>query len=855
MQDRTFLFTDIEGSTTLWERFPEPMRNALARHDLILRNVIERHNGNVFKTVGDSFCAVFPSVYDALTASAAAQHCLDQETWESMSEPIRVRMAIHLGPAEARDGDFFGQSLNRVARMLSAAHGGQIVLSRAARDSVGTHLPEQGSLTDLGEHRLRDLVRPEQIFQYNEPGLRQDFPLLRSLSVFAHNLPEPLTSFIGREMELAEIKHLLSRTRLLTLSGSGGSGKSRLALQAAADVVDRFPNGVWFVDMATVTDPQLIATTVATTLRLHEAMGHTMLETLIAFLHEKRFLLILDNCEQVVSACADFADKLLKACPDLYILATSREGLGIAGETTLCIPSLPTPSNQDLQSFERIAENPSVRLFVDRAASTAPGFRLTSKNAPAIVKVCQRLDGIPLAIELAAARVKTISPEEIVLRLNDRFRLLTGGSRTALPRHQTLRAAIEWSYHLLGGLEGVLFRRLSLFCGSFSLEAAESVCQDDALQSIDILDCICRLVDKSLLILEQSEGSARYRMLETIREYAFERLRESGEVLPMQVRFMSFFVNFTQIAERELSRPAQVEWLEKLEIEIENLRAALGWAVQDDEIVKKQLYMAIALSRFWLVRGYWEEGLAYLCRVAASPAANALASERSRALNSCGSLACQLGRYPEALQHYEQSLAIRRNLKDERGAAATLNNMGMVHRHQGELETARPLFDEALKLFRNLGHDAAVASCLTNLAALELATGQQDAAHRSAEEALELFTKIGDQLGVSASLTELGRVALAQGQWDAAQSYFEDSLARSRNVGEKIGVVECLQSLGELMILRKNFDAARSFFEESLDIARGLASARHMTTATDAIERLNQGTTRPFRVEAVPAGR
>ena len=848
-------FTDIEGSTTLWERFPEPMRNALARHDLVLRQVIERHNGSVFKTVGDSFCAVFPSVYDALTASAAAQRSLSQEIWVGLDEPIRVRMAIHLGPAEARDGDFFGQTLNRVARMLAAAHGGQIVLSKAAKDSMGDRLPDEGSLIDLGEHRLRDLVRPEQIFQYNEPGLHQDFPLLRSLSAFAHNLPEQLTSFIGREIELADIKHLLVRTRLLTLSGSAGSGKSRLALQAAADIVDRFPNGVWLVDMALVTDAQLIATTVATTLRLREATRTTMLETLIAFLREKQFLLILDNCEQVVNACADLADNLLKACPDLYILATSREGLGIAGETTLCVGSLATPSNQDLQSFEKTSESPSVRLFVDRAAATLPGFELTSRNAPAIVKVCQRLDGIPLAIELAAARVKTISPEEIVLRLNDRFRLLTGGSRTALPRHQTLRAAIEWSYHMLGGLEGVLFRRLSLFCGSFSLQAAESVCEDEALQSFEVLDCICRLVDKSLLILEQSEGSARYRMLETIREFAFERLRESDEIPSMQVRFMNFFLNFTRQAENELSGPAQGEWLAKLEIEIENLRAALSWNVQDTELPRNQLHMAIALSKFWLVRGYWEEGLAYLCRVVASPAVDALASERARALNSCGSLACQLGRYSEALRHYEQSLVIRRDLKDERAAAATLNNLGMVHRNQREFETARPLFDEALKLFRKLGHDSAVAACLTNMAAVEHATGEYAEAHQSAQEALALFRKIGDQLGISASLTELGRVALAQGQWNAAQSYLEESLELSRKLGEKIGIVGCLQSLGELMILQNKPEAARICYEESLEISRGLASARHITTATDAIERLNQGATRLFRAEAVPVGR
>ncbi|HLH30613.1 MAG TPA: tetratricopeptide repeat protein, partial [Terriglobia bacterium] len=791
--DRTFLFTDIEGSTTLWERFPERMRSALARHDAILRGVIEGNGGSVFKTVGDSFCAVFASAYDAIMASATAQRELGLETWEDIDEPIRVRMAIHTGIAESRDGDFFGQTLNRVARMLAAAHGGQIVLSRAAREALGAELPPHGKLTDLGEHRLRDLVRPEQIFQYHEAGLREEFPLLRSLSAFAHNLPEQLTTFIGREMELAEVKHLLSRTRLLTLSGSGGSGKTRLALQAAADVVDRFTNGVWFVDMATVMDPSLIATTVATALRLREQSGNTMLETLIGFLREKRFLLILDNCEQVVSACAELADKLLRACPDLQILATSREGLGIAGETTWRVPSLGIPSRQDLGSFEKIAESPAVRLFVDRAAAVVPNFQLTPKNAPAVVKVCQRLDGIPLAIELAAARVKTISPEEIALRLGDRFRLLTGGSRTALPRHQTLRAAIDWSYHLLGGLEGVLFRRLSVFCGSFSLEAAESVCQDDELQSFDILDCLCRLVDKSLLILEQTDGSARYRMLETIREYAFERLDESGEVPALKTQFMHFFLNIVQQAEREFAGPAQIEWLERLEIEIENLRAALSWNVQDPEVATAQLNMALALSRFWLVRGYWEEGLANLRRMIASPAIEPLASEQSRALNACGTLACQLGRYGEALTHYEQSLAIRRRLSDQRGAAATLNNLGLVQKHQGDSKKARPFFEEALNLFRKLGHNAAVAACLTNLAAVDQETGQYAAADQNAREALELFRSIGDQLGVAASLREMGHVAMNQGFFPAARSYFEESLALSRSVGEKVGIVDSLQ--------------------------------------------------------------
>jgi predicted ATPase/class 3 adenylate cyclase/Tfp pilus assembly protein PilF len=839
MLDKTFLFTDIEGSTTLWERFPERMRGALARHDEILRGVIESFNGVVFKTIGDSFCAVFTSAFDAVRASAAVQRALLKEQWEGIDSPILVRMAIHSGPAEDRDGDYFGPTLNRVSRTLAAAHGGQIVLSKAAKMLLGSRLPAHGSLIDLGEHRLRDLIRPEQIFQYSEPGLRQEFPLLRSLSAFAHNLPEQLTTFIGREIELAEIKHLLSRMRLLTLSGPGGSGKTRLALQAAADVVDRFANGVWFVDVAAVADGQLIASTVASALRLREQPGQTIVDTIIEFLQPKRFLLILDNCEQVVRGCGDLADKLLRACPDLHILATSREGFGIAGETTWKVPPLSVPSNQDLRIFEKVAESASVRLFVDRASLVVPGFTLTQKNAPAIVKVCQRLDGIPLAIELAAARVKTISPEEIALRLRDRFRLLTGGSRTALPRHQTLRAAIDWSYHLLGGLEGVLFRRLSLFCGSFSIEAAEFICESPDLQSWDVLDCIWRLVDKSLLVLEQSDGATRYRMLESIREYAFERLSESDEVTALQKRFMEFFLGFSRRAERELAGPAQAEWLERLELEIENLRSALSWNAVDGEVATNQLNMALALSRFWLVRGYWEEGLRSFGHVLSSPAVEPLARERSRALNSCGSLACVLGRYADSSRYYEESLQIRRALNDVRGAAATLNNLGLVHKHQGDPEAARSLFEEALDLFRKLEQAPAVAACLNNLAAVEHATGDYAAAGQNARESLEMFRGIGDELGVAASLTELGHTAMRQGDIAAAQTHFEESLALSRRLGEKEGIVDSLQNLGELMFAMQAYGSAREFYEESFELARELSSGRHIAAASNAIDRLN----------------
>ena len=489
----------------------------------------------------------------------------------------------------------------------------------------------------------------------------------------------------------------------------------------------------------------------------------------------------------------------------------------------------------------QVAQTDAVRLFVQRAQAALPEFTLGSDNAEAVATICRRLDGMPLAIELAAARVKTISPEEIALRLNDRFRLLTGGSRTALPRHQTLRAAIDWSYHLLGGYEGVLFRRLSLFCGSFSLEAAESICQGSDLDSIDIFDSMCRLVDKSLLILEQSEGATRYRMLETIREYAFDRLRESDEVAGVQKRFLDFFWNLGHRAEQELSGPAQAEWFERLDAEHENLRAALTWNLEDSGLTTVQLNLAVVLWRFWLVRGYWEEGLSCLQRVSSAESVRPFAAERSRAFNSCGHFACSLGKYAEASRHYEQSLAIRRELGDERGVAATLNNLGIVYLYQQEYESAEPLFHEALQLFRKLGHEGAAASCLSNLAAVHNGTGAYDVAEQSAREALEIFRGAGDQLGIGAALTELGKIAMSKQEIECARSYFEESLALSRALGERVGIVALLQLLGELTISQNNYESARLFYEESLEIAKDLASVPYMTAAMDALEKCNRG--------------
>jgi predicted ATPase/class 3 adenylate cyclase len=524
----TFLFTDIEGSSKLWEQYPDAMSAALAQHNALLRQVIEAHRGYIFKLWGDAVYAAFDRATDALNAAVEAQRELSRRSWGKLGS-VRVRMALHTGAAEARDGDYFGPTLNRCARLLAAAHGGQILLSAATEELVRDALPPGVSLHSLGQHRLKDLQRPEHIFQVVHPDLPREFSSLRTLNAVPNNLPIQLTSFIGREREMREVKALLTQTRLLTLTGSGGCGKTRLALQVAADLLEDYPDGVWFIDLSVLTDPALVPGTVVATLGIHEEPGRPALTTLAEALKPRTLLLILDNCEHLVGACAQLAETLLQTCPNLRIVATSREALGIAGEVAWRVPSLSLPQPHELahpDSLARITQYEAIRLFIERAEAASSDFRVTPHNLRAIVQICQRLDGIPLAIELAAARVKALSVEQIASRLDDRFRLLTGGSRTALPRQQTLRAMMDWSYELLNERERTLFRRLSAFAGGFTLEAAEAVCADEQIPSYEIVDLLTNLVSKSLVVFRDEE--ARYKLLETVRQYARDKLLETG---------------------------------------------------------------------------------------------------------------------------------------------------------------------------------------------------------------------------------------------------------------------------------------------------------------------------------------
>src|SRR5918998_663315 len=503
----TFLFTDIEGSTKLWEKSPRGMQVALIRHDAVLWEAIERHGGFVFKTVGDAFCAAFPTALSALEAALAAQRGLFSEAWGTEIGTLRARMALHTGATHERDGDYFGPPVNRVARLLSAGHGGQILLSSSTQELVRDHLPAATHLRYLGEKRLKDLSRPERIFQLTTPALPSEFPPLKTLESHTNNLPLQATPLVGREREVEAVCGLLrsSETRLLTLLGPGGTGKTRVGLQVAAELVDDFEDGVFFVPIAAITDPTLVAPTIARVLGLSEGGARPAEELLEGYLRDRQTLLLLDNLEQVLEA-APIVERLLSNAPNLKILATSRIPLGLYGEYEFPVPPLSLPDPDSLPPLEHLTEYEAIRLFVERARAVRPAFSLTEENGPAVVEICERLDGLPLAIELAAARIKLLPPRVLLDRLGNRLKILTGGARNLPERQRTLRNAIEWSYGLLDEGEKVLFARLAAFSGGSTLEAVEAVCDGKVDPPVDAFEGVSSLLDKSLLRQEESPG-------------------------------------------------------------------------------------------------------------------------------------------------------------------------------------------------------------------------------------------------------------------------------------------------------------------------------------------------------------
>jgi predicted ATPase/class 3 adenylate cyclase len=834
----TFLFTDIEGSTQLWEQYPESMRLALACHDALLRQAIHQHRGQTFKTGGDAFCVAFATPGDAIAAAVTAQSALHAQAWDKTG-PLRVRMALHSGVAQQREGDFFGPALNRVARLLAAAHGGQILLSQATSDQVRNQLPEAASLRDLGAHRLKDLQQPEQIFQLVHPALPADFPPLRSLEASRHNLPAPLTSFIGRECEMAGAKRLLSATRLLTLTGSGGCGKTRLALQVAAELVEEYADGVWLVELAALADPGLVPQTVASALGVREEPGRALTATLTDHLRPRSLLLVLDNCEHLLSASAHLVESLLRACLHLRVLASSREPLGVSGEQTYRVPSLSLPDPRHLPALDQLQEYEAVRLFVERAGLSQPSFAVTETNAVAVAAVCHRLDGIPLAIELAAARVKALPVEKLNERLDNMFRLLTGGSRTALPRQQTLRALIDWSYDLLSPSERALLRRLSVFAGGWTLEAAEAVCVGEGVEEWEVLDVLTSLVEKSLVLYEERAEEGRYRLLETVRQYARDRLLEAGEVAGVRGRHRDWFLALADQADEELLGPADVEWLARLEREHDNLRAALAWSLEQASAVAGRtsgvsgpegraatdnvplvagLRLAGALRRFWAERCHWQEGREWLAKLLAFEASDVPRSAWAKALLAAGNLAFLQQEYERAVPLLEESGVLFHELGERRGIAASLRLLGWIACGRAQYQRATTLGEESLTLDRAEGNSSGIAASLYLLARVASERGEYERAVRLLEESLVLSRELGNKVRIAQTLEILCRLAVCQGEDERAAMLGEEALVLLRECGSTFYVAWALASLGRVAMRREEYERAVALCDESASL-------------------------------------
>ncbi len=838
----TFLFTDIEGSTRLWEEHPEAMSLALARHDALMRQAIEQHGGHVFKTIGDAFCAAFHTAPEALHAALLAQQTLHSEPWPE-GVTIKARIALHTGAAEIREDDYFGPPLNRVARLLAAGHGGQALLSLPTEELTRDALPPAVELLSLGEHRLRDLNRPEMVFQLLHPALPADFAPLKSLEHLPNNLPRQLTSFIGREKETEEIKTLLTRTSLLTLTGSGGCGKTRLSLQVAADALDQYLDGVWLVELAPLADPVLVGQTVALVLGLSEQVGKTFVQALTESLKSKHLLLVLDNCEHLLSACAQLCNALLRACPRLTILASSREGLGIAGEQTYRVPSLSLPDPKQPMTLEQVSQYEAVRLFIERAVSSKADFAVTNASAPALAAVCHRLDGIPLAIELAAARVRSLSIEEINSRLDNRFRLLTGGSKTALPRQQTLRALIDWSYSLLTEAEKRLLCRLSVFAGGWTLAAAEQVCAGESeagatIEEWEALDLLTSLVDKSLVVAETQGQGTRYRLLETVRQYGRERLLDQGEGAAVQGRHRDYFLAWAEATEPKLTGAEQAFWLEALETEHDNLRQALALCLETAEGGEAGLRLGAALYRFWDVRGHYGEGRAYLAAVLERAVGSEAQQVRALALNAAGSLAFRQGDYVAARALMEESLTIRREMEDRNGIAASLGNMGTVALRQGDYIAARSLVEEGLTIFRELGGKLGIANSLSSLGNLAWEQGDYVASRALHEESLTIFREVGGKIGIAYSLMNLGNVAYSQSDYVAAHALYEGGLSLFRELGNTSGIANSLMNLGNVATRQGDYVVSRALYEESLTISRESGGKLSIAACLDTFAQL-----------------
>ena len=815
----TFLFTDIEGSTALLGRLGDDVyAQVLAGHHFLIRSALSVHDGREVDTQGDAFFAVFSSPRGCVAAVLAMQQEIAAHAWPG-GEQVRVRIGIHCGEAARTATGLVGLEVHRAARVAAVGYGGQVLVSEAAAVLVRDGLPPGAALADLGVHRLKDLGRPERIFQLTAAGLPAGFPPLRSLGnpALLNNLPAQLSAFIGRDREVAEVRALVESARLVTLTGGGGCGKTRLGLQVAAELLDGSGDGVWLVELAAVTDCGAVPAAISQALRLTGQPGRAALEALLDALAPQDVLIVVDNCEHLIGGCAKTAEAIVRRCPRVHLLTTSREPLGIGGETIYRVPSLSLPGPAEAGAP---APGPcdAVALFADRARANGVALSVDEQAGPVVVSVCRRLDGMPLAIELAAARLRSMSLSELHGRLDQRFRLLTGGSRTALERQQTLRATVAWSYSLLTGAEQLLLGRLSVFAGSFGLDAAEAACGFGDLDLLDVVDLLGSLVDKSLVVAEPAGTGLRYRLLETIRLFAAERLAEAGgeEAAAVAAAHCAHFLSVAEAAAASLTGPEQGSWLARLDADQANLRRAAGHAAGRPDGTALVLRLGVALDRYWIARSRQPEAFDLLVPALRRPDARADLALFAAALVTATIVASSID-LPIARQLAEQAVQVARQLDDERLLSRSLGALCGACFFAGEMEAGRPFGQESAERARRLGDDVLLAWSLLSYLMI---VGTIDLARSGPlyAEAIACTERSGDHLINSVLHSNGGWHALEAGNIPAARAHLEAAAQAAQQIGWESATVQ--GNLGDVLRAERDLDGARSTFEAALRISR-----------------------------------
>jgi predicted ATPase/class 3 adenylate cyclase len=797
----TFLFTDIEGSTRLVQELGARYGDLLADHSQIIRGAIRSSGGTELGTEGDSFFAVFRDASAAVAATVAAQRELAAHAWPENAE-VRVRMGLHTGEAVRGGDNYIGLDVHRAARISAAGHGGQVVLSDTTRSLVEHAVPTDVGLRDLGAHRLRDLANPEHLWQLEISDLPGDFPTLRTLDARPNNLPVQLTSFVGREAEIDAVGELLERARLVTLTGPGGTGKTRLALQVAAERLTHYGDGAFFVELAPVSDPRMVASAIASAIAAREAADQPLIETIKEALRDKELLLVLDNFEQVTEAAPLLTD-LLSAAPRIRMLVTSRAVLHLHGEHEYAVQPLRIPDPSHLPPLDALSQYEGVALFVERAMAARSDFSVTNASAPAVAEIVARLDGLPLAIELAAAKVKLFGPEAIVGRLGSRLAFLGGGARDLPARQQTLRQAIDWSHSLLPVAEQGLLRRVAIFVGGSTLDAIEAVCRPTEL-GIDPLEGMVALVEQSLVRREEAaHGEPRFLMLETIREFAGERLTESGEEGELRRRHAEHYTAVAEAAEPKLTRSSEA--IDGVGHDHDNFRAALGWTLETDA-AELGLRLGFALWRFWQQRGHLAEGRDWFDRVLALPTAAARTAARAKGLTGAAGIAYWQNDYPAAESWYLEAEGIIRELGDRAWLTDALFNTGSVAMLQGDGETTAAKLQEGAAIARELGDDAIVARFLEADGYLAFMEDDLARARQLLEESLALAERRGDRMAIAVGHHTVAQVARLDGRFDEAVAHYREALRFGHELGDAASLSEPLQGLAAVAIATGDAD-------------------------------------------------